>query len=419
MKITGVERIPVDVGYNPRPDKHMARELWNWSISEVIRLTTDSSVVGFGETLPHYTWGKVTEEAVAKVIGKNPMELLWDDSLGAGLQMAVWDAAGKAADVPCYRLIGAKAREECPISWWAIDMPPEDWAGEAKDAVEQGYTSFKLKARPWFDIVAQVKAICEAVPSYFKLDIDFNALLLTAGQATPLLQRLEEFSNVAIFETPIWQHDIEGSRQVRVKCSRPISMHFGSPPFLTAVKEEVCDGFVVGGGAASIVKQGLLAAEAQKPFWLQMVGTGLTTTFAMHFGAALTHARWPAVTCLNMYADDLLTEPVEVIGGFARVPEVPGLGVTIDEDALEELRLPFSDAKPEARRLLTVSWPDGRRVHYAHAMQMYNDFWAGNQPVFESGVTLNWQDDDGSVTFDELLRRADESPVSREKPRPY
>src|SRR5205085_1293147 len=212
-----------------------------------------------------------------------------------------------------------------------------------------------------------------------------------------------------IFETPIWQHDIAGSRQVRAKCSRPISMHFGSPPFLTAVKEELCDGFVVGGGADSIVKQGRLAAEAQMPFWLQMVGTGITTAFAIHFGAALSHARWPAVTCLNMYADDLITSPIEIAGGFARVPETPGLGITVDEDALERLRLPSSDAKPEARRLLTVIWPDGRRVHYAHAMQMYNDFWAGNQPVFEPGVNLTWRDDDdGSADFDDLLRRADE-----------
>jgi len=419
MRITSVERIPVDVGFKPRPAVHMARELWNWSISEVIRLTTDSGIVGYGETLPHYTWSRVSEEAEKKVIGRSPLELLWDDSLGAGLQMAVWDAAGKAAGVPCYRLIGPKARDECPLSWWAIDMPPEDWADEALDAVADGYTSFKLKARPWFDIVSQVRTVCETAPSYFKLDTDFNALLLSAGRAVPLLQSLERFSNVVIFETPIWQHDIAGSRQVRAKTSRPIAMHFGSPPFLTAVKEEVCDGFVVGGGADSIVKQGRLAAEAQMPFWLQMVGTGITTAFALHFGAALTHARWPAVTCLNMYADDLITQHIEVVNGYARVPETPGLGIVVDEEALEQLRLPSSDPKPEARRLLTVIWPDGRRVHYAHAMQMYNDFWAGNQPVFEPGVTLNWRDDDGSKEFDDLLTLADESPVSREKPRPY
>ncbi len=412
MKIKEIERIPVDVGFQPRPERHMARELWNWSISEVIRLTTDNGIIGYGETLPHYTWGRVNEEAIRRAMGRNPFDLLWDDSLGAGLQMAVWDAAGKAAEVPCCRLIGPPGRTECPISWWAIDMPPEEWAGEARDAVSQGYTSFKLKARPWFDIIQQVSAICDVVPSYFKLDVDFNALLLDAGRAVPVLQRLEQKSHVSIFETPIWQHDIEGSRQVRAKCSRPIAMHFGSPPFLTAVQEEVCDGFVVGGGAASLVRQGVMAAEAQKPFWLQMVGTGITTAFAIQFGAALTHARWPMITCMNMYADDLITEPLQISGGFARLPEQPGLGVTVDEEALQRLRRPDSEAKPEGRRILTVTWLDGRRVHYAHAMQMYHDFWAGNQPVFEEGVQLSWQEDDGSREFDDLLSRADRAPVS-------
>lgn len=411
MKITAVERIPVDVGFKPRPARHMVRELWNWSISEVIRLRTDSGIVGYGETLPYYTWGRVSEDAAKKVIGRSPWELLWDDSLGAGLQMAIWDAAGKAAEVPCYRLIGQKVRSDCPISWWAIDMPPEEWAGEAANAVALGYTSFKLKARPWFDIVEQVRAVCEVVPSYFKLDVDFNALLVEAGKAVPVLQKLEEFSNVAVFETPIQQHDIEGNRQIRAKVSRPIAMHFGSPPFLTAVKEEVCDGFVVGGGASGLVRQGTLAAEAHKPFWLQLVGTGLTTAFALHFGAALTHARWPAITCLNMYGDDLLTEPIEVVSGYAKVPEAPGLGVTVDEDALERLRLPSSDPKPTPRRLLTVTWPDGRHVHYADVKQMYRDFLGGNQPIFEPGVNLGWREDDGSAEFDELLRRAMEVPV--------
>ncbi len=419
MKITRIDRIPVDAGYKPRPDLHMARELWKWKIIEVVRLETDTGVVGWGETLPHYTWGVVTDTAVERALGKDPFELLWDDGLGAGLQMAVWDAAGKSIGQPCHRLIGPKARTECPISWWAIDMPPEDWAAEAREAVEQGYTCFKLKARPWWDIVEQVAAICDATPDWFTLDVDFNALLLEAGKATQVLRELEKFPQVTIFETPIWQKDIEGSRQVRSKSTRPISMHFGEPPFMTAVREEVCDGFVVGGGANALVRQGRLAAEADKPFWLQLVGTGITTAFAIQFGAALTHARWPAITCLNMYADDLIVDPIEVRGGFATVSEAPGLGITVDENALERRRLPSTDAPADPRRLLTVEWPNGRHVSYAHAMQMYNDFWAGNQPVFERGVHLTWREDDGSTEFAAVYAAAEDSPISRVKARPY
>jgi hypothetical protein len=52
-------------------------------------------------------------------------------------------------------------------------------------------------------------------------------------------------------------------------------------------------------------------------------------------------------------------------------------------------------------------------------MQMYNDFWAGNQPVFEEGVSLSWREDDCSEEFKETFDCAEQAPVSREKPRPY
>jgi hypothetical protein len=52
-------------------------------------------------------------------------------------------------------------------------------------------------------------------------------------------------------------------------------------------------------------------------------------------------------------------------------------------------------------------------------MQMYNDFWAGNQPVFEEGVTLTWREYDDTEEFNALYDHAEQAPVSREKPRPY
>ena len=75
-----------------------------WSEVEVIRVITDAGVVGYGETVQNYTWGRVPD--TSEPIGRSPFELMWDDSLGAGLQMALFDAAGKLAGVPVYRLLG-------------------------------------------------------------------------------------------------------------------------------------------------------------------------------------------------------------------------------------------------------------------------------------------------------------------------
>ena len=53
------------------------------------------------------------------------------------------------------------------------------------------------------------------------------------------------------------------------------------------------------GGASSMIHQASLATEANIPFWLQLVGSGITTSWAGHFGAVLEGAKWPAITAMN------------------------------------------------------------------------------------------------------------------------
>ena len=414
LRIKNVERIPLDAPFTPRCQEWNAREVWQWRISEVVRVTTDApDLVGYGETILHYTWGRVSDEAIARVTGNNPADFLGDDTLGAGLQMALYDVVGKALGVPAYRLFNLpRVRDWCPISWWNIDFPPEALAEEAKEALAAGYTSFKTKARPWFDVYAQVEAMAKVTPPHFRLDLDWNDMLLNAGNAAPVLAELDKEPRVAIYESPIRQHDVEGQRLLRKKTTRPIALHFGNPPFPTAVRAEVCDGFVVAGGVASILRQGALAGAFEKPFWLQMVGTGLTTALSLQLGAVLPFAQWPAVNCLNNYADDLLAEPLTIQGGYARVPDAPGLGIEIDEAALSRYRMEPPYEFPKPRLLMSVVWPGGRVVHYANMRpQLWDDCFAGNVPVQERGVTMEVHPDDGSQEWADLYARATLAPV--------
>lgn len=414
LKIRDVERIVVDVPFTPRCQVWNAREVWQWRVSEVIRLTTDvPDLVGYGETILHYTWGTVSDEAVEAVKGRNPVELLGDDSLGAGLQMALYDLVGKAMGVPIHRLLNLpQVRDWCPISWWNIDMPPEAFAAEAEEALAHGYTTYKIKARPWFDVYEQVEAISAVTPEYFSLDLDWNQMLLNAGNAAPVLTTLDGYERVAIYESPIVQRDVEGHRQLRQKTSRPLALHFGNPPFPTVVRDEVCDGFVVSGGVARILNQGHLAAAFEKPFWLQMVGTGLTTALSLHLGAVLPFAQWPAVNCLNNYADDLLVSPLQIQNGYARVPDAPGLGVDIDEAVLERFKMSPPYSLPKPRLLLSVVWPGGRVRHYSSLRpQCWDDAMAGNIPVQERGVRMEVHADDGTPEWAELYARAEKAPV--------
>lgn len=412
LHISEVERIVVDVPFTPRCQPWNVLLVEQWRVVEIIRLTTDAGVIGYGETLPHYTWGRVSDEAIARVNGANPADFLGVDSLGSGLQMAVYDVVGKALGVPAYRLFNLpRVREYCPVAWWNTKMPPEVLAEEAKEAAAQGYTAHKFKARPWFDVYSQVDAISAVTPPHYHLDLDWNNMLLNVGNATPVLTELDKRERVAIYESPIMQHDVEGHRQLRRKTTRPLALHFGTPPFPTVVRDEVCDGFVVSGGVATILREGALAAAFEKPFWLQMVGTGLMTALSLHLGAVLPFAQWPAITCLNNYTDDLIVEPIKVIGGYAKVPDAPGLGVEVDEEALTRLRMEPPFERPKPRLLLSIVWPGGRVRHYADIRQCWDDCLAGNVPVQERGVNLEVHPDDGSKEWMDLYTRAERGPV--------
>ena len=412
LKITAVERITLNIPFLPTPHQWTAREVANWTIVEVCRVRTDSTIIGYGETLPHYTWGRVTDDAVARVIDRNPADLLGDDSLGAGLQMAIYDVVGQALGVPCHRLFGQKVRDACPLAWWAIDMPAEAWVSEVQDALAQGYTAFKSKHRPWFDILEQLEALNEVVPSWFRFDSDANAFLLNAGHAIPIMREMEErYPWVSIFETPIPQGDIEGGRKIKQHVTRPIAHHFGDPHYITAVREEVCDGFVMTGGVVSMLRQGTLAHEARKPGFIQMVGTGLTTAFAMHLGAVMSAAQWPAVTCMNMYSRPLIEEPLQVVGGFVRVPDGPGLGVKIDEETLEWYRMKPPHEHPKPRLLLSIRRENGTVTHYASIWDCWREFGRGNEPTDERGVRMDVTEDDGSPEWTDLFEQATVAPV--------
>ena len=420
MKVVDVERIIVDVPFTPRQQRITQRTVYNWSILELCKVTTDAGHVGWGETVVHYTHGRVTDQTVERVMGRSPAELMNDDSLGAGLQMALFDVVGKILEVPAHQLIGEKVRDWTPISWWCSHTSPEDWAAEAKDAVEKGYTSLKNKPRPWWDIVAQVEAVIEGVPPHFKLDLDPNGSFQNASAAIPIMKRLERYDNVAMFETPIPQDDLLGNKQIRQAINRPIAMHFGTPPYITNVREGVCDGYVIGGGKSEVVRQGVLSAEAKMPFWLQLVGDGLTTTWAAHLGAVLTHASWPTISCINLYSHHLLKQEIEVIGGYQRVPEGPGLGVEIDEAAVEKYRVPQEKldefvrrgelyTHPQPQLINTIVYPDSTCIHMAGLDLGY--FNAGHGPVYVQGSRVESRSNDGSKEWADLYDRVQQHPV--------
>ena len=112
LTVTKIDRVTVKVPFRPVPARNMARELPHWKYSEICTVRLASGQLGHGETLLYYTPAAVSEEAVQRVQGRNAASLMWDDSLGTGLQMALFDAVARACDVPIHRLLGVQLYQQ-------------------------------------------------------------------------------------------------------------------------------------------------------------------------------------------------------------------------------------------------------------------------------------------------------------------
>jgi len=412
--IEKIDLVTVKVPFRDLPARAMAREIPHWQYSEICEVRLRSGQAGFGETLLYYTWGRTEDEDVKRALGRNALDLLWDDSLGAGLQIALFDAVARAAGVPVHRLLGHPVRAQVPLSWWNIDMPAEDMAAECKEALRQGYLAYKTKGRPWFDLWKQMDLSTKEVPPEFKIDMDFNATLLDADRALPILKDLEKYPQTDIFEEPIPQGDVEGNRKICAATPIKVALHYNRTAPRAVIKEGVCDGFVVGGGASRLLHTGHFCAETDLPFWLQLVGTGITAAWSTHLGAVLTHATWPAVNCHQLFTQSMLTEPVRVEKGHATVTEKPGLGYELDRDAVEKFRVPRPERMPDPPRLVETSWPDGRKMYFASDGRVnfvLRAGMAGKIPFYERGATTRVWADDGTARFRELLEKARKEPV--------
>lgn len=408
--IKSIDRTTVRIPFREVPARNMDREIPHWRYSEVTTVELSDGVKGHGETLLYYTWGATEDADVERALGRNPVDLMWDDSLGAGLQMAIFDAVAKSADVPVHRLLGDQVHRRTPLAWWNIDTSTEDMVSECRTAMKAGYTAYKTKGRPWFDVRAQIAAVRKALPESFHIAFDFNDTLLDAEQGIPILKELAVAPQIHIWETPIFQKDVAGNVAIRKATPNvAVAMHYGNPAPAVVAKSGCCDGFVIGGGATRVMQRGGFAGQMRMPFWLQLVGTGITAAWSLHFGAVLQSATWPAVNCHQLYEHDLLADPIEVKYGMAAVPDGPGIGHEIDWDAVEKYRVEKPRSRPEPERLIETTWPDGRRMWTANTGSvnfMLKNGQDGKIPYFEPGVDTRLVPNDGSAEWRKRYERA-------------
>src|SRR5215831_4090131 len=163
MQITRVEAFAIRA---PRSRRFAAAQaVLTHSDFALVEIATDAGITGYGEVssaLCYYRLGPshaydINAYLGPALIGEDPrmipalVERMDNVLRGArqaksGVEMALWDIAGKAAGLPVYRLLGGKARSAVPLNWTVGFCEPEEAASEAASYVERhGMRSIRLK----------------------------------------------------------------------------------------------------------------------------------------------------------------------------------------------------------------------------------------------------------------------------------
>ncbi len=337
MRITNIEYRTVSVPFVPAIQEH-------WDVADypttLIWVHTDEGLTGLGESNSRYS--DITDQAdamAARYVGRN----LWDIDLASesfAFQCAFYDLAGQALGIPAHKLIGAKCRDKVDVAYWSPPMPSEATAAEAERAVHMGFKVHKLKARSW-NIVETARLITEACGPDFQIRVDPNTQFGDLDTALRLAKELLPY-NIEVYEDPIPFEDLSLYRQLREEVEVPVARHLGSPKGIYQnMRADAVDAVNMGGNVNSIRKSAAVAEAGDLPIWVQMFAFGscVASTFAAHVACTLPNCTMPIDELPHIRIDDLSGGSMNISNGAITLSDAPGLGVTLDMDAVEKYRI--------------------------------------------------------------------------------
>ncbi|MGM9642504.1 MAG: galactonate dehydratase [Eubacteriales bacterium] len=340
----------------------------NWVF---VKVYTDEGIDGVGEATLEYKEKALVgavEHIKEYLVGKDPrqIEKHWHDiyrdaywrggavlmSALSAVEMAMWDILGKSLGVPVYQLLGGKVHEKVRIyvnGWFAGAKEPDEFAQKAKIAVARGVTAMKWDpfGKNYLNIsnadldkaLRNIAAVREAVGNDVDLLIEGHGRF-NIPTAIKIAQELAQFKPM-FFEEPVPPDNLDALRAVRDKS--PVAIAAGErlytrwdykPMFDNPAADYIQPDISHAGGIMELKK---IAAEAECRY----------IPFAPHnpSGPVANAATLQlAATCPNfeileiMYSDvewrgDVTNEALEYKDGYITIPDKPGLGIEIDENA--------------------------------------------------------------------------------------
>ncbi len=341
---------PLDVSHGGTDSRSRPPdELVKW----ILRVHTDDGVVGVGESR-----GGVRPDAMRWIAGwllgvdvaaLNLRDLPIPPAREyGGFEVAIFDLVGKALGVPAYRLLGGAYRDRVHCSAWFGQRSPDDAGDWAARYQELGYDCLKFKGSLREDPVETCQAVRARCGPDFRVIIDPQCGWERPSEVHRFLRRLEAVGNVWTLANPIPQWDLRNWRKLRDKSLIPLSLTTTvwrddstqkPQDVILALQQGAVDSFGFSGPMSWVQKLGGIAEVAGTPFWHSgELDLGILEASYLHVAAACKACTLPSDIFGRLIREhDLLTTPLEYDGAshFA-VPQGPGLGIELDEDAVAQ-----------------------------------------------------------------------------------
>jgi len=380
MKITGIAvhlvRLPT------RRDHNWASKM-NSPIGRhaIVELSTDDGVTGWGEAPAGATWGGAamryygeTPETVRHIIadylapaldGCDPAQLgVVHDRMGqavkghpyakAAIDMACYDATGKALGVPVADLLGGRRRPGIEVAHSLGIMDLERCYAEAEQAVAEGARTIKCKTglEPDRDVTL-VREVRRLVGPNVKIRVDGNEGYASVHEAVATTLRQEEY-DLLLCEQPV--AGAANLARVARRIASPVMADESAWTVqdileLDATDAAACFSCYVTkpGGLFRARQQAELAASLGMPCDIGgSIETGVGNAANLALGVSMPNVTLPSVCPVSQpsgssgpaiagvyYTDDLITAPFRFADGLVLAPEGPGLGIEVDRGKLE------------------------------------------------------------------------------------
>jgi muconate cycloisomerase len=317
----------------------------------ILHLRLANGTVGIGEFYRDHAWPTV--EAISReLLGIDlnelslhhlPLPLCREYD---GFECAIWDAYARSLGLPLYKLLGGRVRERINVGAWSSHRTIAEVGPWVKRYQDQGFRCIKFKADLEDDAAGWSEAIATHAPG-MKIIFDPNQRWENMAYAKTILRDLEKVGNTLLVEDPIPKWMTLDYAQLRRFSSIPVTQHISLPyvyqgqrvhDVINLIQHNAIDGFNFNGGLAKFQQMDSIASAANLCcFHGSEIDLGILESMYLHQAAAAKSCIWPSDVFGRMIREhDLLESPLRIEPPFAFVPEGPGLGVTLDQRAVDK-----------------------------------------------------------------------------------